>query len=245
MIRHSSSFFLSLLLHGALVFLLLFAWQNMPSIKKVDCEKKMSIQLCNVVYKKPVVIPKPKPKPKPKPIPKQIIKKEVKKTVPVVKEVLEIKEEPVVVAEIIPEVVISEVEEVQKIEPKEEIVEEVSIVDQVTYREPVDEPEVESPQLKQERLEQEYLQEHIAQIIKLLSDNLYYPRRARKRGITGEVMVKFRLSTDAIAHSIEIVSSKHEILSRAAIKTIEDLSGEFPKPSEELLLHVPISYNLN
>ena len=103
----------------------------------------------------------------------------------------------------------------------------------------------ENPVQKQKRLEQEYISEHIRKISQLLSENLYYPRSARKRNIQGAVIVKFTLSTSALAYNIEIVSSKNEILSRAAIKTIEDLSGSFPRPSEELVLHVPITYKLS
>lgn len=95
------------------------------------------------------------------------------------------------------------------------------------------------------RLEQEYMQEHLAKIRQLLQDNLYYPRRARKSGTVGEVIVRFVLSTNSTVHSIEIVSSKSEILSRAAIKTIEDLSGDFPKPPQEITLNVPINYSLD
>jgi protein TonB len=80
--------------------------------------------------------------------------------------------------------------------------------------------------------------------VQLLQENLYYPRRARKRGIIGEVLVKFKLSMDAKVYSIEVLSSKSDILSRAAIKTIEDLSGKFPKPNKELTLNVPINYTL-
>ena len=77
-----------------------------------------------------------------------------------------------------------------------------------------------------------------------MQDNLYYPRRARKKGITGEVMVKFTLGVDAIVSNVEVLKSEKEILSRAAIKTIQDLSGEFPKPDEALSISVPISYKL-
>jgi protein TonB len=104
---------------------------------------------------------------------------------------------------------------------------------------------VEDSEAKQVRLEQEYIQNHLAEIRELLEENLYYPRRARKRGVVGEVIVKFTLSTDATVHSIEVLSSKNEILSRAAIKTIEDLSGDFPKPPQETILHVPINYRLD
>jgi protein TonB len=105
--------------------------------------------------------------------------------------------------------------------------------------------EVENMEQKLLRLEKEYLDEHIQKIQILLNENLYYPRSARKRGVTGTIIVKFTLSTLGVIHSIKIIESKSEILSRAAIQTIEDLSGEFPKPNEELILHVPINYKLS
>lgn len=97
---------------------------------------------------------------------------------------------------------------------------------------------------RSKRVNKEYIDANIQKIVKLLSDNLYYPRSARKRGITGDVIVKFELSTEAKVNSIEIVTSENDILSRAAIKTLEDLSGKFPKPNEALVLEVPINYNL-
>ena len=103
----------------------------------------------------------------------------------------------------------------------------------------------ETAEAKNVRLEKEYIDENIIKIRELIKDNLYYPRSARKRRVTGEVVVKFTISTDSEVHSIEIVSSKSDILSRAAKKTIENLSSEFPKPDEELILHVPISYKLD
>ncbi len=90
-----------------------------------------------------------------------------------------------------------------------------------------------------------YVKENLAEIIELLRENLYYPRRARKRGIEGEVIVKFKLSTTAEVSDVKVISSKSDILSRGAIRTIEDLSFKFPKPSEELDLKVPIFYKLH
>jgi protein TonB len=90
-----------------------------------------------------------------------------------------------------------------------------------------------------------YVKENLAEIIELLRENLYYPRRARKRGIEGEVIVSFKLSTTAEVSDVKVISSKNDILSRGAIRTIEDLSFKFPKPSEELDLKVPIFYKLH
>lgn len=233
MIRHSSSFFISLIIHITIAISLFFIWKNIPSFKK-EPEKKVPVKLCCIIEKeaepKVVVQPKPKPiPPKPKPIPKKPKKKPKpkvekkiipKKIVPVIKE--EIKpQEPIAIEE--------EPKKVKIIEEKTEVIPEV---------------QKESPHAKELRLEKDYLDEHIQEISRLLQENLYYPRSARKRGIVGEIIVKFNLSTNGSAHSIKVISSNSDILSRAAVKTIENLSDNFPKPSEELHLHVPINYKL-
>ena len=240
MIRHGSSFLFSLMFHVTLVLVLFFTWKNIPSISKIDCEDKVCVQLCNVTVEKPVLKSATKPKPKLKPIPKKVQKPKTKPK-PVVKKIEIVKEVPVIMPELIKEELV--VEEVKK---KEEKVEKTPVESTLIVQKEVlkEDSIIEDSEAKQVRLEEEYMQAHIAKIIQLLRDNLYYPRRARKSGTVGEIMVKFTLSTDAVAHSIKVVSSKSEILSRAAMKTIENLSGKFPKPSKELILHVPINYSL-
>lgn len=105
-------------------------------------------------------------------------------------------------------------------------------------------PTIEIEKEKSLQSQQEYLNKHLKEITKLLSDNLYYPRSARKRGITDVVVVKFTLSRLGEVHSLQIIESKTKILSRAAEETINNLSGQFPKPDEILTLHVPIEYKL-
>jgi protein TonB len=92
--------------------------------------------------------------------------------------------------------------------------------------------------------EESYKNDNLQKIVQLLSENLYYPRRARKRAIEGEVLVRFTLMPDASVDEIEIISSANSILSRGAIKTLQNLSGEFPKPPTALVLTVPIKYYL-
>ena len=92
--------------------------------------------------------------------------------------------------------------------------------------------------------QEKYIQENLAEIVALLKENLHYPRRARKRGKEGVVKIKFKLSKNAEISNIEIIESKSEILSRGAIKTLENLSFKLPPPKEELILNVPISYKL-
>ena len=231
MIRYTPSFLISILIHSILLVVFFYTYKYVSSLKSEKEDEDLCVKLTCIVEKhKEHVKEKPQPKkiipPKPKPKiekPKKI-EKVVEKILPEVKTV------PVIKEEIKP---IIEPQEVY-IEPvKEEVVEDdIEIV------------AVESQEEQTIRQEEEYMDEHIKEVVRLLSENLYYPRSARKRGVVGEVIVKFRLSVDAKAHSIEVVSSKSEMLSRAAKKTIEDLSGEFPKPSEELVLHVPINYEL-
>ena len=244
-IRHSSSFFFSFLFHTFLAVMIIFAYRNMPSFK-VEKEKKVCVKLSCVVAKKTVVAKKqpqpkkkiikkikPKPKPKPKKIhklkhkPKHKLKPKKSKPVKTVPVVMPIKKEPIKKIE----------PEVKKTMP-DKVVEEVKEVEEIT------DAVEENPHAKQEQMQKEYMQNHLAKIVKLLQDNLYYPRSARKRGIVGKVVVEFKLLRDSNVENIEVISSKREILSRSAIKTIQSLSGKFPKPEEDLVIKVPIEYRL-
>lgn len=235
MIRHSNSFFLSLAFHSLLAVLLFFTYKNVVSVKKEEVERRVCIELCSVAQPKPIVKPIVEVKIEPKPIiekPKPIVKKEIKKEIPVVmpKEIVKqeiVKEEKVTEEEVIFEQVSSET--------TTEITEETTTT-QVQ--------ETQDAKSQEAKLEADYLQEHLAKIVQLLKENLYYPRRARVMKEEGAVVVRFVLSIDATVGSIEVISSKSKILSRAAIKTIEDLSGKFPKPKQKLTLHVPIEYSL-
>jgi len=225
MIRHTPSFFISIIIHSLLLVIFLYTYKYVSSLYSEKDDEKVCLKLTCVVEKhvehvkeKPIqkkIIPKTI-KPKVKKPKKEVVKKIVPKplTVPVVKEIVE------------PEV-----------EPEVVYVEEAEEVSEVVLP-------VESQEEQEVAQEEQYMDENIKEIVRLLSENLYYPRSARKRGVVGEVIVKFCLAKDATVSSIEIVSSKSDILSRAAKKTIEDLSGEFPKPPEELVLHVPIMYEL-
>ena len=222
-------------------------------------EKRVCVKLQNIVKKKPKpIISKPKPKkiekpkpkktikPKPKPKPKKVIKpkpkpkpkpkktikpKKVQKKLPPPKPMpLEI---PIIKEEIKPQTV----EKVVEKEPTKE--------PETVYEEVYEEPEeILTPEMIEAQMTQEYMDENIAKIIKLLSENLYYPRSARRRGIVGEVIVRFKIDLKGNASQISINTSDSDILSRAAIKTIESISGDFPKPKKEMIINVPINYTL-
>ncbi|MBN2817064.1 MAG: TonB family protein [Campylobacterales bacterium] len=111
----------------------------------------------------------------------------------------------------------------------------------VSKASPIEEKKLTQPRKTAQEL---YIDENLAEITKLLQEHLYYPRSARKRGIEGEVLVKFFLSKSAEVKGIEVLSSQHSILSKGAIETIESLSGVFPMPKEALELTIPINYSL-
>ncbi len=222
----------------------------MPSFKKE--EKKVCVKLSCVVEKKPVIqkkaVVKPKVKPKPKPKPKPLIKKKIKKPKPKHKPKPKPKPKKHKVLKQVPVVMPPKKKEtIKPIEPevkKQEIKNEPEILPEQKIEKVVENVTTSSQTTTKEQILQEYYKNNLAKIAQLLQDNLYYPRSARKRGIVGQVIVKFRLATDTKAYDIEIISSNSKILSRAAKKTIKNLSGKFPKPKEELILKVPIDYKL-
>ncbi|MBU0721096.1 TonB family protein [bacterium] len=256
MIRHGNSLLISITIHTVLLSLLFFSWKNIPSFEKVDEEKDICMKLSCVVYEKPEKITretlKPFKKEEVKPVlevPKKPVvqaKKVEKKIKPAVK-----KELPVPVPPIKEEVeALEEKKEQQISEIPEEIIEKQETETEteneaLAQRAPIQEAPQEDMHEKEQRVQRDYLNEHLQKIVELLQKNLYYPRSARKRGIVGEVVIKFRLTTDARVRDVEVISSNSNILSRAAVKTIEDLSEVFPRPKEELSIALPIVYSLN
>ncbi|MFA6138130.1 MAG: energy transducer TonB [Sulfurimonas sp.] len=228
MIRHSSSFIISLVLHTALFLLLFFSLKTI--IHETKKEEVVCVKLCNVVYEekieqKPVaeIVPHTKSEITPQKIEKKVTPKakEAPKRVETIKAVPVVQETP------------------------KEIVREQTTAKEVQTTEQTPTPSLEkSKEHITNRLEQDYLEEHLQKIVKLLQENLYYPRSARERGVEGEVIVKFMITEKGDIQGVEVLSSKSEMLSNAAIKTIENLSGSFPKAKENLHLQLPISYSL-
>ena len=231
MFRHSSSLVVSLIVHALLLGGVFYSYKSIVGMYEAkQAEKETCIELsclCNeevVAEKKvapPKIIPKKlekKPKPKKKPV------KKVEKVVHV-KEIKEVHKE-----EESQELVLEEEMKKELPEPSAASIASSELKD--------------TKEMDQKSAEKAYMDENIRIIIKLLQENFYYPRSARKRGLEGEVVVKFTLSKDAEVISCEVLSSQHDILSRGAIETIESLSGKFPKPKETLQLSVPINYSL-
>ena len=232
--KHSKSLSFSIIIHTLLLASIFYIYHEFASAVGEKKEKRICIKLgCITESTKAVVIPKKpykkKVKAHKKPLvkkhhkPKPHIKKIPKKTVPLHKAKL-IEKKP---AE-------------EKMLQQKECVQPITASKKVTHKDIVAEKK-----RQKESIQSHYVNMHLATITQLLQENLYYPRRARKRGIEGEVVVKFILQKDAQVTDIKVISSQNDILSRGARRTLENLSGKFPKPDEALTLTVPISYSLH
>ena len=241
--NHAPSLIFSIIVHllAALLFYAIYQAATSFTKKKIEetpiCVSLKSYKIEKVqkkeLHKEKIVkktIPKQVPPKKiiDKKAPKKIVRKIIKKPkTKVIEKTIQIKKPIAKVSKTVSPVVEQKKE---KTVPKKEIVStsEIKTTQKVEKKSP----------------EKEYVDNHLQTIQKLLQDNLYYPRRARKRGIVGTVVVHFEINKDGEVTEVKALSSQSEILSRAAVKTIEDLSGKFPKPHEKLFLKIPIVYSL-
>ncbi len=235
MLRNSSSLFFSLLVHVALAFGAFVTYQEYQHhVREVEERKPICLclsQVQEVVSEPQAVVPPPVEAPPliekielppavelPKP-------KAVKKPTPI-KTPKPPKKQPL------------KVEEPKKIEPTE--------VAEVTASEVIEITEEPVLPVKpiQKSVEERYLDEHLRIIAQLLRKNLYYPKRARKRHIEGEVVVVFQLLKNGDIGVVNVKQSSREILNNAAIKTIKKLSGKVPKPPQNITIQIPIQFRL-
>lgn len=235
MIRHSNSLLISLFIHAILLLTLFFAWKSYFEVKKEE-QEKICLKLCSVELSKEVLEPKEAKTNETAPQNKQKEPKRVKKALKEEKAAekkIEVADEEKEIKAAIFEII------------KGELIVEIVPKKLVKIEKPAVWQKVDDSKLMQEVPKDDYIEINMQKISELLKENLYYPISARKRNITGSVKVSFTLGIDAKVYNIKIVESENDILSRAAIKTIEDLSTKFPKPTKELILSVPINYNLN
>lgn len=235
---------LSILIHSIVFLAAVYSFSNITKVKTQE-EEKLCIHLCAlqpraVVEEVQQVEKEVKVEPLKKvEIPQEIAKPKTQPT-PALKKVI-VKDTPVKKEEKVAAVKESDASETSQTNTKE-------TTTNTSQTQPiVSQANVAVKENRQIIIKEEdaYLQEHLARIKQLLEENLYYPRSARKRAITGEVVVKFKLRKDATVEYIKVVKSPDDILSRGAIETIENISSKFPKPKNDLILTVPISYDLN
>lgn len=236
MIRHSNSLFISVIFHLFLATLLFLSYQYIfKSSPKKEQEHLLCIQLSDyecVAPKKKSITPPKHPQTHKKITKKTIVKKTIKK--PKIQKKVEIKK--IKIKKILP--ISKEVIKSSPV-PHTQVSEKHNETKELKKR--VEQPILNSTPCKTN--EEIYIDTNIQKIVELLQNNLYYPRRARRRGIQGDVKVRFHLSTDATISQVTVLSSDNTILSRGAIQTIENLSTQFPHPKEELTLTLPISYH--
>lgn len=236
--RHSNSFFLSLFVHLLILLSLFFIYKQFATEKPTKKEQMTCIKLdCLSPEVAPLSPPKEVIKPQKKIETKKVVKKKVekKKTVVVIKKKKVLKKR------------VEEKTEPTPIVQKEQVVEKPTVKQKSpskSTQKPLSKSKKSLTKVKTLSAQEQYLKENLSEIVTLLKENLHYPRRARKRGKEGVVKIKFRLSKNAEISNIQIIESKSEILSRGAIKTLENLSFKLPPPKEELILNVPISYKL-
>ncbi|HUH41934.1 MAG TPA: TonB family protein [Sulfurimonas sp.] len=236
MIRHSNSLFLSLFIHFLLIILILFISNSYQEDKK-EKEQKIALNISTIKFEE-------------KANEQEAVKEEVcadKELKEKPKKVKEEKKEQTIVEKYVKQ----EIKKEQKIESiaevKNETLEQNRLFTQIKQdSKPVSQIQTITPAeaLKQPDIQEEYSEINKQRILELLRENLYYPMSARKRNITGEVKISFTLDTKAKVCNIHVLESGSDILSRAAIKTIEELSEKFPKPKKEITLTIPINYNL-
>jgi len=218
--------FISIIIHLFFVLVFIIIYMNFNNQTSFT-QQKVSIQLNNITtYSKADIEPKIEQN-----IKKTVKTKEIEQIKPKIKEIKKQKEFIKIDEDIQP----------QKYEPDNKVLPIPTVEDKSIK----DEKKIYTKKIKEIDVAKQYVDNNKELIIQLLKNNLYYPRSARKRGITGEILVKFILSKAALVHSLEIISSKSDILSRGALKTINSLSGKFPAPKEEITLIVPINYSLN
>jgi len=231
---HAKSLLLSIGIHLFLVTLLLFIYTNHKKISPTHQEKKIAICL-NTLKKEPIQKKKRVLLKK-----KKVVKKSVEKRVKKIKKR---------VVKPLPKKKVSLHKKRAKKTPKiikpieqqtgTKSVKKAPIIKQ--YKKPIIKKNIVKKQESQKNI---YIKNNLDKIVMLIHDNLYYPRKARKRGIEGVVVVRFYLKTDGTVESLKIISSQEKILARAALKTIIELSGAFPKPTENLTITLPIRYHL-
>jgi protein TonB len=95
-----------------------------------------------------------------------------------------------------------------------------------------------------EQLRSRYRAEHFAYIKKIIEENLSYPPRAQRMGMSGRVVVAFEVLNSGRVQNIRIAKSTgYEMLDENVVETIRKVEP-FPKPPVPVKLTIPFSYGL-
>lgn len=91
--------------------------------------------------------------------------------------------------------------------------------------------------------EEDFLNQHLKLIVKLIQQNIKYPKRAKILNVEGSVLIKFKILSDGSVQNIEAING-HKLLIKSSIKAIENASKNFPKVEKDITIKVPIQYSL-
>lgn len=244
MIKYGNSLLISLFVHAIFLLMFFIVYKSYFDSKKIE-EELLCVKLCAIDVSKEIAEEKVQQEAKAVVQEKQIEAKAIKK-VEIQKEITEKKIEMAdEVVDVKPAFIGQTKEEViADAMPSETDTKEKEAVEKAAAKSSLVGQKCDDVVITKSEPQEEYVELNMQKIAQLLEENLYYPMSARKRNITGSVKVSFTLGTDAKVENIRVIESQSEILSRAAVKTIQDLSAKFPKPTKELTLSVPINYNL-
>lgn len=242
--RYTGSFFIALSIYALVGIFIFYTFKNENLIFK-EMEKPKTISLNQVELKPRKIIEEKKVVEKEEikeeiieekvEIPPKKVIKEIKKEKPIINKKPIQKEQKKEVVKKTPKKI--KKEPVKKAEPKNELKEEAieKVVETTT-------PQIEAPIQKKDE-KKEYLEKNLILIRKLITDNIVYPRRAKKLNIQGIVTVKFKITKEGKVEDI-IVLDGHNFLQKAAIEAIEEASKSFPKSQNSIEIRIPIEFKL-
>lgn len=230
--RYLKSFSLTLILYSMIFATIILNFDSIKKAKVEDNKRLISLNQVYIVAQEKKVIKKKEKKVKRKKIVKKKIEKKIVKK--------QIREKPKKIKKL-----------VKKSKPKE-LLQKV-VEKQIKEKTKIDEKLVEKEHSwhKKEIIEKkvvrnyskEYLDKHLKEIVKLIQQNIRYPKMAKRLNIQGEVVIEFKLLNTGKVLNIKPISG-HKFLIKSSIKAIEKASKNFPKVNSEIKIKVPINYKL-
>ncbi|WP_304546343.1 energy transducer TonB [Sulfurimonas microaerophilic] len=164
-----------------------------------------------------------------------------------------------------PKKVVKKVEKKEKLQPKvEQVKQSKESVEEIVKQEPIEEEvvaQVEEEMIQEENEQEETLEEELLhdqqlqemiiarqqeldqftlQLVKKINENKRYPLSARRRGVEGDVDVKFIVLADGGVSAIKVIAGK-SIFKNATIQAIE---SSFPVNVEKSLIDFPQEFQI-
>lgn len=98
---------------------------------------------------------------------------------------------------------------------------------------------------EEESYGEEYKEENLDKIREIVQSYLSYPVIARRMGWEGTVVVRFVLTHEGEVREADVEkSSGFEVLDKNALEVIKLASKDFPRPSKDVVVVIPVVYRL-